>query len=72
MPLMRKANTLHMKWCLDCHRNPEQYIRPKEQVFNMAWAPSEQEPQEVLGPRLVKEYNIAPAHRITNCSTCHR
>jgi hypothetical protein len=23
MPLMRKASTLHMEWCLDCHRRSE-------------------------------------------------
>ncbi len=26
-----------MQWCLDCHRNPAKYVRPRDQVFNMAW-----------------------------------
>ena len=34
MPLMYKANTLYMGWCLDCHRQPEKYLRPKSEVFN--------------------------------------
>jgi hypothetical protein len=24
MPLMRRQHTLHMEWCLDCHRHPPQ------------------------------------------------
>jgi hypothetical protein len=35
MPLMYQANSLRMGWCLDCHREPENNIRPKSQVFNM-------------------------------------
>ena len=34
MPLMYKVNTLYMQWCIDCHRNPEQFVRPRDQVFN--------------------------------------
>src|SRR5262245_16697172 len=32
MPLMSQANTLLMEWCLDCHRAPEKFIRPKQIV----------------------------------------
>jgi hypothetical protein len=27
MPLMRRAVSLHMEWCLDCHRHPETAVR---------------------------------------------
>ena len=37
MPLMYQAKPLLMEWCLDCHRAPEKYLRPREQVFNMAY-----------------------------------
>lgn len=43
MPLMYQANTLRMGWCLDCHRHPEQNIRPREEVFNMNYDPSTDE-----------------------------
>jgi hypothetical protein len=33
MPLMRKATTLHMEWCLACHRHPELAVRPRDEVF---------------------------------------
>ena len=67
MPLMRKANTLYMEWCLDCHRQPEKYVRPREEIFNMAWKPSAD--QLEIGRRLVQEYGI---ESLTSCSTCHR
>jgi hypothetical protein len=69
MPLTWKAQTLHMRWCLECHREPEKFIRPREEVFNMNYLPKK--PQEILGPELVEKYHI-PGRRITNCSTCHR
>src|ERR1041385_1089392 len=34
MPLMWQQNTLYMKWCLECHRDPAKFIRPKSEVFN--------------------------------------
>jgi hypothetical protein len=70
MPLTWRTQSLEMQWCLDCHRAPERYIRPREQVFNLHWQPSGAE-QAVLGPRLVKQYHVQKG-RITDCSTCHR
>jgi len=67
MNLMRKAESLQMEWCLECHRNPERYLRPRDQVFNMAYAPTE--PQIEVGKRLVEEYDVRTR---TDCSTCHR
>jgi hypothetical protein len=70
MPLMYQAQTLQMGWCLDCHRAPEKYIRPRDQVFNMAYeAPDD---QIALGNRLKREYNIAGVRHLTSCSVCHR
>jgi Cytochrome c7 and related cytochrome c len=75
MPLTRQVVTLHMEWCLDCHRHPERYVRPRDKVFDMDWTPQEEaKPGEVLdqltlGRRLVEEYRI---QRRTDCSTCHR
>ncbi len=65
-----KATSMQMEWCLDCHRAPEKYIRPKDQVFTMGWQPPQ--PQAVLGPQLVKEYQVLDARTLTSCSTCHR
>jgi hypothetical protein len=69
MPLMWQANTLQMEWCLNCHRHPEQFIRPKDQVFTMGYTPTES--QSTLGPKLVEEYHVN-VKQLTNCSICHR
>jgi hypothetical protein len=67
MPLTFSVNTLYMQWCIECHRNPEKYVRPRDQVFNMAYeAPAD---QLELGRRLVAEYKI---QSLTDCVTCHR
>ena len=65
MQLTMKAKTLSMSFCLECHRNPEKFVRPKKEVFNMTWKADN---QSALGPQLVKEYHI---RRVTNCSACH-
>ena len=73
MPLMWKVNTLNMEWCLECHREPEKYVRPREEVFNMVWKPMDDRghavSQALLGAQLVQDYDINPS---TDCSTCHR
>jgi hypothetical protein len=68
MPLMWKENTLTMGWCLGCHTHPENFIRPKEEVFNVNWRPSGNVEE---GKKLVKQYHIEKA-RLTNCWLCHR
>jgi len=67
MPLTWQAQPLTMEWCLDCHRDPAQYVRPREQVFNMAYTPPPN--QLALGKQLMSDYHI---QSLTSCSTCHR
>jgi Cytochrome c7 and related cytochrome c len=69
MPLTMQVHTLHMRWCLKCHEDPAKYIRPRDQVFNMAWQPPPD--QEKVGAALVKEYKIN-VHQMTDCVMCHR
>ncbi len=69
MRLMRSTQPLQMRWCLECHRNPEKFIRPKEEVFNMTWKAKD---QETLGRELVAKYKVRPPAEITSCGTCHR
>jgi hypothetical protein len=67
MPLMWQEQSLQMEWCLDCHRNPERYVRPRDAVFRVDYVPPAN--QAELGARLVAEYHI---QKLTSCSTCHR
>ena len=39
MPLTRRVASLYMQWCLECHRQPEPYLRERDQVFDMSWSP---------------------------------
>jgi hypothetical protein len=59
--------SLQMEWCLECHRHPDRYIRPKEEVYNASWEPPPDQVEQ--GARLVQQYGVHPR---TSCSTCHR
>lgn len=64
-----KAKPMTMGWCLDCHRNPERFVRPRSEVFNMAYEPPAN--QRELGTELVETYHI-DTDKLPQCSTCHR
>ncbi len=67
MPLVWQESTLLMEWCLECHREPERFVRPQREVFSVAWQPPEDQLRQ--GRELVALYDIHPR---TSCSTCHR
>jgi hypothetical protein len=87
MPLMYQYASLQMEFCLDCHRNTEKYLRPREQVFNMRYEPPVDDPmsknevsfsgkaynnQIELGTALRQAYKVRSVNDITSCNTCHR
>jgi hypothetical protein len=83
MPLMYNYASLQMEWCLNCHRNSEQYLRPRDQVFNMRYEPptgghpivvdgKAYTDQVALGQDLKLKYHLRTVGDITSCSTCHR
>jgi hypothetical protein len=61
--------TFDMRWCLRCHRDPAQYLRPRDAILKMDWAPAPN--QRVLGTRLIAAYGIETKH-LMDCVTCHR
>jgi hypothetical protein len=67
MNLTWQQSSLQMEWCLDCHRHPERYVRPTDQVFTMGWEPPGD--QLEIGRELVKANDVRPR---TDCDTCHR
>jgi hypothetical protein len=67
MPLIYQAESLQMEWCLDCHRDPGPYVRPRDEVVTMGWSPPEG--QAAMADRLLEEYSI---ESLTYCSACHR
>lgn len=70
MQLTYRANAFEMQFCLNCHRNPERYVRPQEKIWDMEWTPPFD--QDKLGPELVSQYHIRSAGVLTDCSICHR
>ncbi len=83
MPLMLPYATLQMEWCLNCHRAPEKFLRPRDQVFNMRYQqPTTRYPvvvnnktftnQATLGSYLRTQYAVRTPQDITSCDTCHR
>lgn len=83
MPLMHAEFTLQMEWCLNCHRAPEKYLRPRDQVFNMNYQqPGTLNPVDMdgkkfidqmsLGNYLKQKYHLRSVQDITSCWTCHR
>jgi hypothetical protein len=83
MPLMYQYASLQMEWCLNCHRAPENNLRPRDQVFNMRYQqPSSANPvvvdgmsytdQAALGNALKAKYRVRTVNEITSCNTCHR
>jgi ferredoxin len=71
MPLAWKDKTLFMSWCLECHRNPEEFVRPVDEVFTMGWAGPGVEEPVIDSRQLVAEYNINIS-QLDDCSICHR
>lgn len=70
MPAVYQENTLQMEWCLSCHRNPEQFIRPKSEIYNMDWKDSNLTAEQRAD--LKEQYKIRSRQLLTSCSTCHR
>ncbi len=41
MEVVYHHETQTMGWCLDCHRNPAQHLRPLDQITNLDWKPED-------------------------------
>lgn len=70
MPAVFQQNTLQMEWCLSCHREPEKFIRPKSEIYNMKWKDGDIDHEQRL--QLKEQYKIRSKEMMTSCSTCHR
>lgn len=67
MDAVRQVKPTTMEFCLDCHRQPEKFLRPRSEITTMGWVPGR--PQTEIGARLRAEYGVA---EMTHCTTCHR
>ena len=68
MPLMAKAATMTMQFCLDCHRNPGPQLRPESEIFNTEWV----RPASMPTPEAMVQHYRLGGRNLTDCSICHR
>ncbi|MGF1678915.1 MAG: cytochrome c3 family protein [Candidatus Methylacidiphilales bacterium] len=70
MEEVKHAESHSMGFCLDCHRQPEKFIRPLDKVYDLDWkAAHEGISQEEMGAALVADWKINPPE---TCAGCHR
>ncbi len=76
MAIVRHQEPHSMAWCLDCHRAPENALRPLDQITNLGWEPTPKagqtvaEAQQEQGAALRDKWHINPPDK--NCFGCHR
>lgn len=67
MDVVSLDQPLSMSWCLDCHRNPDPFLRSADEVTMMDWAPPRDQTERAA---LIKqEKGLAPP---VACTGCHR
>jgi hypothetical protein len=70
MDVVTHSKPLSMGFCLDCHREPEKFIRSPELVTQLDWQhPGGVEGQLEQGKKFVHDWNVKPPQ---SCSGCHR
>ena len=70
MAQVAQATPLSMGWCVSCHRDPAQNLRPRAEITTMGWAADHNlADSAAVGERFMQAYGVA---RLTTCSTCHR
>ncbi len=69
MDIVHQDKNQSMAWCIECHKAPEQHLRPVEEVTNLAWDAGSLEERIRRGKEIKAENNINPQ---TNCAVCHR
>lgn len=69
-----QEKSLSMAWCLECHRAPENHLRPRQFITAMGWDSQATvgKTQSELGLELVSAHHIQSMQFMTSCSTCHR
>lgn len=74
MEVVAQVEPLSMGWCLECHRNPEQFLRPPEEVTTMGFAEAVRADEETYERYLADNRARIAAEGIEppqNCSACH-
>ena len=71
MPLMLQKSSLQMEWCLDCHRDPSQYVRPRDEITTMGYRPAANQ-RRARAAAGCRNTRLRTREHLTSCSVCHR
>lgn len=75
MPVVHQVESLSMSWCLDCHRNPEPNLVPKDMVtrlFDVEQFLADGEGRAGVQARLLEAQSARPFwHPPERCGSCH-
>jgi len=71
---VRHAKSFSMSFCLDCHRQPAEFVRPPDKVTDLGWQWSTNPAvaarmQRTNGAAFVHDWKI---ESLQSCSACHR
>ncbi|MGI9175865.1 MAG: cytochrome c3 family protein [Rhodothermales bacterium] len=66
MEVVYQQEPLSMGWCLECHRQPELYLRPNEEITTMGYV----QPASFV-ERNTERIRLEQIQPPTNCSACH-
>ncbi|MGA0254209.1 MAG: cytochrome c3 family protein [Rhodothermales bacterium] len=66
MEVVFQSEPLSMGWCLECHRAPEQFLRPNDEITTMGY----EQPDDFVEQNL-QRINAEGIQPPTNCSACH-
>lgn len=76
MPVVHQVQPLSMSWCLDCHRNPEPNLVPRDKVTDLVWVeqewmskPVEERKYNGITPAMLSEALMRDPP--THCAACH-
>jgi len=79
--VVHQAKSLSMSWCLDCHRNPEPHLVPRDKVTDIFWVeqqmatagnPVTAQLGSPGGKALLQALSERPLHLLPeNCGACH-
>lgn len=69
MEVVYHAQPLSMAFCLNCHRDPQDFIRPLDQVYNLNWQPANPDAHMEWAREAVINWSVNPP---ISCSGCHR
>jgi hypothetical protein len=69
MPVVYHAQSLSMKFCLDCHRDPGTYLRAPADVYNLEAPTLAAQGRTADAAKFIHDWKVLPPQ---SCSGCHR